>query len=231
MKTAFTLLELVIIIIMVGILAAAIIPRTRDDSLYAAAVQLKSHLKYTQHLAMIDDKYDKTDENWYKKRWQLVFISSKAANGGPSYTIFSDTSGKSTGDANEVEIAINPLNHNQRMTGGHSGDINLDINSPSFIGMKELNLKLSYGITDIKLSTTCKVYGSKRIYFDYLGRPLKGKLGKANGGGNTKAYENKNLITSNCNITLFENENEVTLRITPETGYVCILNREKTRCK
>jgi len=230
MKKAFTLVELVIVIVVIGILATAIIPRLKTNLLYEAAVQLESHLKYTQHLAMIDDMYDSTDAYWYKKRWQLAFITSKAADGGPSYTIFSDTSGYSTGDANEAEIAINPLNPKQRMTGGHSGDIDLDIKSRTFIGMKKLNLKLSYGITDIKLSKSCKVYGSKRIYFDYLGRPLKGKLGKARGGGNTKAYENKNLISANCYITLYKNESNITLKISPETGYICILNREKKQC-
>jgi type II secretory pathway pseudopilin PulG len=230
MKKSFTLFELIIIIIVVGILASAIIPRMQTNSLNQAAIQLLSDLRYTQHLAMIDDKYDKNDLNWYKKRWQLAFISSKAANGGPSYTIFSDTSGNSTGDANEIEIAINPLNKTQRMTGGHSGDKDLNINSSTFIGMKKLNLKYTYGITGIKLSKSCKVYGSKRIYFDYLGRPLKGKLGKANGGGNTSAYESNNLIERNCEITLEKKEDSISIRITPETGYSCILNKGKNSC-
>jgi type II secretory pathway pseudopilin PulG len=230
MKKSFTLFELIIIIIVVGILASAIIPKMQTNNLNQAAIQLLSDLRYTQHLAMIDDKYDKNDLNWFKKRWQLAFISSKAANGGPSYTIFSDTSGNSTGDANEIEIAINPLNKTQRMTGGHSGDKDLNINSSTFIGMKKLNLKYTYGITDIKLSKSCKVYGSKRIYFDYLGRPLKGKLGKANGGGNTSAYERNNLIETNCEITLEKNEDSITIRITPETGFSCILKKQNNSC-
>ena len=230
MKKAFTLLELVIIIVVIGILAAAILPRTRTNPLQEAAVQLLSHIQYTQHLAMTDDKYSASDSNWFKKRWQLAFITSDAALGGPSYTIYSDTSGNSTGDANEVEIAINPLNKNQRMTGGHSGDIDLDISNEEFIGMKKLNLKLSYGITDVTLSSSCKYYGSKRIYFDYLGRPMKGKLGKASGGGNTKAYENSNLIRSNCDITLKNSTESIVIRIAPETGYSCILNQLNTNC-
>jgi hypothetical protein len=229
-KNAFTLLELILVIIMISLLSKEFYTRLKDNTLYDAALQLKSHIRYTQHLAMIDDKYDSKDQNWFKKRWQIVFVSSKAANGGPSYTIFSDTSGNSTGDANEIEIAINPMNSNQRMTGGHSGDIDLNINSKTFVGMNSLNLKYTYGITDISFSKSCSVYGSKRIYFDYVGRPMKGKLGKANGGGNTQAYESKNLISENCYITLIKGNENIILKITPETGFTCVLKKNSDKC-
>jgi len=231
MKKSFTLIELVIVIVTMGILSTTIIPKIQNNSLNEAAIQLLNHIKYTQHLALVNDKYDVHHKNWFKKRWQIVFITSKAANGGPSYTIFADTSGSSTGDANEIEIALNPLNNNQRLTGGHSGDINLDINSPSFVGMKNLNLKLAYGITDLKLSNSCKVYGSKRIYFDYLGRPIKGKLGKASNGGNKKSYEKTNLITQKCKITLIRKNAKISLIIAPETGYICIKNKINDECR
>jgi prepilin-type N-terminal cleavage/methylation domain-containing protein len=230
MLNAFTLIELVFVIVVVGILAAAIIPRIQTNPVKEAAIQLLSHIRYTQHLAMVDDKYNSNDPAWFKKRWQIAFISSKKAAYGPSYTIYADTSNNSTGDANEVEIALNPLNKNQRLTGGHSGDKDLDVYSDSFVGMKKLNLKLSYGIKSLTLSKSCKVYGSKRIYFDYLGRPIKGKLGKSNNGGNTKAYERKNLIQENCSIKLSNANTEVIINITPETGYSCIMNSENTAC-
>ena len=231
LHSAFTLIELVFVIVVVGILATVIVPRTQTNPVQEAALQLLSHIRHTQHLAIVDDKYNSTDPNWYKQRWQLAFISSKEADGGPSYTIYADTSGKSTGDANEIEIAINPLNKSQRMTGGHSGAIALDIKRTSFVGMRKLNLKLSYGITDVDLSKSCQVYGSKRIYFDYLGRPIKGKLGKASGGGNTKAYEVSNLIKEDCDITLSNGLTNISIRITPETGYSCILNKDNSGCR
>ena len=230
MKKAFTLLELVFVVIVIGILAASIIPRVGSNKLQEAAIQLVSHIRYTQHLAMIDDTFNKDDINWYKKRWQIAFHNGNNTNNKWSYSIFSDSSGSSTGAADTVEIAINPLNRAQRMTGGHSGDIDLNINSSSFIGMKTLNLKLTYAIVDIKLSKSCKVYGSRRIYFDYLGRPIKGKLGKSRNGGNRQSYEKKNLITKNCIITLISDTSEISLKITPETGYSCILNKENKEC-
>ncbi|WP_300367295.1 prepilin-type N-terminal cleavage/methylation domain-containing protein, partial [Hydrogenimonas sp.] len=51
-KNAFTMLELIIVIVVVGILSAIMIPRFSDDKLREAADQIMSHIRYTQHLAM-----------------------------------------------------------------------------------------------------------------------------------------------------------------------------------
>ena len=60
MKKAFTMLELVFVIVVVGILAAILIPRTERSPVQECAVDLLSQIRYTQHLAIIDDKYDST---------------------------------------------------------------------------------------------------------------------------------------------------------------------------
>jgi prepilin-type N-terminal cleavage/methylation domain-containing protein len=83
MKKAFTMLELVMVIVIIGIIAAVIIPRTGSNKTAEAAVQLVKDIRYTQHLAMIDDKYDATDANWFKKLWQITFS-------GNTYSIVSD---------------------------------------------------------------------------------------------------------------------------------------------
>ena len=223
MKKAFTMLELIFVIIVIGILSAIILPSTKRSPLQEAAIQLQSHIRYTQHLALIDDKYDALDTNWYKKRWQIVFIHSSNANNQYAYTIYSDSSGGSTGDPNVSEIAINPENHSQLLTGGSSGgEPKLGINRPDFPGSKKLNLGMSYGVTDIDFSSSCSVSNSERLAFDYLGRPIRGKLSNSSGGGNQKAYEPDNLIISDCNITLSDGGNSIMLTIKPETGYVNI---------
>ena len=56
-KKAFTMLELVFVIVVSGILAATFIPRFDRDNLQEAADQVISHIRYTQHLAMVDDKF------------------------------------------------------------------------------------------------------------------------------------------------------------------------------
>ena len=61
MKKAFTMLELVFVIVVAGIIAAVVIPNTKTNPAQEAAIQLLSHIRYTQHLAMVDDKYDSTE--------------------------------------------------------------------------------------------------------------------------------------------------------------------------
>jgi len=239
MKKAFTMIELIFVIVIIGILSGVVLTRgvnsgikipdgsangfkEVDENLLYAAKQLVTDIRYTQHLALVDDKFDSDDSDWYKKRWQIAFVNSDAADNKPAYTIYSDWKSGSTGDANEDEIAINPMNHNQIMTGGYSGAVSLDINHEKFKGMKRLNLGLSYGIISVDMSDSCKVSGSQRIAFDYLGRPIKGKLGKASGGGNSEAYESDNLIQEVCVITLSNGTDDIEIDIERETGYTHI---------
>ena len=228
MKKAFTLLELVFVIVVIGILAAMIIPSTRTNPLQEAAIQVLSDIRYTQHLAMVDDKYDPSNldsagvTKWYKERWQIIFSSNTNSDGQMGYTIFSDTSGDSTGHPNEIEIAIDPNNVNRRMTGGYTGDINLDINGVNFLGMKKLNLGRSYGVGNVTFSNSCDGANgsSKRISFDHMGRPLQGDIST-----NVMALENDDLIQSDCDILLtHENGDTITIRVEEETGFSCILN-------
>ena len=104
MKKAFTMLELIFVIVVVGILAAILIPRTERSPVQECAVDLLSQIRYTQHLAIIDDKYDSTT-TWFKNRWQIRFDGNK-------YTITSD---------NNTKAAINPSNNNSTFS-------NIDLN-------------------------------------------------------------------------------------------------------
>ena len=218
MRKAFTLLELVFVIVVVGILAALILPRTKTNPVQEAAVQVLSHIRYTQHLALVDDPYNASDANWYKKRWQILFSSNASSNNQWGYTIFADTVGLSTGNPNKDEIAINPQNPQQRMTGGQTASNDLDINDPSFIGMSKLNLGKSYSITNVTFSNTCQVNGSTRIAFDYMGRPIKGNLTT-----NASPYDANDLIQNDCNITITDGTESAIIQISPETGYAKVI--------
>jgi prepilin-type N-terminal cleavage/methylation domain-containing protein len=229
MKKAFTMIELVFVVVVIGILATIILPSTKSNPLQEAAIQLVSHIRYTQHLAMIDDTYDTTrvdkDSNiiWYKDRWQLVFSSSEYTGGADvwAYTIFSDkidTGSVTGGDAQEDEVARNPENANQIMTGGYSGTSALDYLDSNFKGMKKLNLGKSYGVSEIKLEGGCPSSDGYRIVFDYLGRPLKGDM-----SGNILVYDDDNLMKKECRIILSNGSEDVTIVIKQETGYTKII--------
>jgi len=219
MKKAFTMLELVFVIVIMGILAASIIPSTRTNPVQEAAIQILSDIRYTQHLAMVDDKYDANNTKWYKERWQIIFSSNSNSGSKMGYTIFSDTAGKSRGDPNPSEIAINPSNPSQIMTGGYTGSKKLDIDNKSFVGMKRLNIGRKYNIKNVVFSKSCNGANgsSKRIVFDHLGRPLQGNI-----SGNKKAYESDNLIKSDCTITISSSSESLKIVVEPETGYARI---------
>ncbi|MBA3025192.1 MAG: type II secretion system protein [Sulfurimonas sp.] len=225
MKKAFTMLELVFVIVVVAILAAVIIPNTRTNPVQEAGIQVLSHIRYTQHLAMLDDRYNTNRIHsitgkviWHRERWQIVFGQNINSNNRMAYTIFSDTSGNSTGDANELEIAINPENPNERMTGGHTGANALDINHNSFVGMNKLNIGNSYNITSVNFAGGCPVNGS-RLSFDYLGRPMHGDQSTMTG---PYTAGTQRLITSSCTITLTDGSETAIITIRPETGYASL---------
>ncbi|WP_258030695.1 pilus assembly FimT family protein [Campylobacter concisus] len=74
-KRAFTMIELIFVIVVVGILAAIMIPKLNRNASREAANQILTHIRYTQHLAMQDDKYvQSVDEKlWFKMRWGITF--------------------------------------------------------------------------------------------------------------------------------------------------------------
>jgi len=220
--SAFTMLEFVFVIVVVGILAAVIIPNTKTNPLQEAAVQVISHIRYTQHLAMIDDKFDASDANWYQGRWQMLFgTSATHTNGKIAYSIFSDKSTYS-GNPDINETAKNPMDSDKLLTGGFAGIIFYA--DPRVT--KEMNIGEKYGITSV---TTSNCGGARRIAFDHLGRPIRGDMSNdiapyISSGTTTS------LLTAPCQINLIGQEGNITIAIEPETGYACILNEAGTDC-
>ena len=177
MKKSFTMLELIMVIIIIGILATVIIPRTDSNKLAQVAIQVLSDIRYTQHLAMIDDKFNPNITHWYRQRWQIAFST---ANSTRSYVIFSDSPSLTTGaydsnpsaniDYTKVEVAKNPLDNFRYLIG--VANSNFDNSSTQRIS-PSLDIGKMYGIIDVKMSggTSSTV---KRILFDHLGRPYRG---------------------------------------------------------
>jgi len=72
-KNAFTMLELVFVIIIIGILAALAVPRMERDVKQEAGDNILAAIRYTQHLALTDDKQSYNDPNWQQKLWLIRF--------------------------------------------------------------------------------------------------------------------------------------------------------------
>lgn len=213
MKKAFTMMELVFVIVVIGILAAVIMPRTGSNKLQEAATQVVSHIRYTQHLAMVDDKFDVNDPLWFRERWQIRFRRNTGTSG---YVIFSD-SVNTQGNVNNGERAIDPLT-------GEGID--------GFLNYRDADLTRKYSIVgdDTGIVQSCfsadgsLVTSNRGVFsFDHLGRPYSGV-------SNSNAVSDY-LITANCNLTLTDTSGaSISIRVHPETGYACILNQAGTDC-
>ncbi len=201
MKKAFTMIELVFVIVVAGILSAVMLPRLERDTTYEAALQFATHIRYTQHLAMVDDVYSPTVQNWYQSRWKIDFNSL-------AYSIYRDQNTNNAIDPNEV--AANPANSGLLLT----GDTTVSANASS-----ELNLA-NYDITAINASAGCGT--GTTLTFDHLGRPMI-DTAAATTNTMTNAYLAANMLTNNCILTLVGNDgNNVNITIRPETGYVSV---------
>ena len=81
---AFTMIELIFVIVVLGILAALAMPRLDRDLRQEAKDNILSAIRYTQHLALNDDK-TVPGTAWQANLWNIVFQSD-----GSSYTVSSN---------------------------------------------------------------------------------------------------------------------------------------------
>lgn len=223
-KTAFTILELIFVLIVIGILSVVFIPKFGQNKLSQAANQLVSDIRYTQHLAMTDDKYNSNDEYWYRRRWELAFSSADSTQ---SYYIFSDSpsltgayDGNPGANSNytDVEVAVNPANKHLYMIGVPISQFD---NSDTSRLTTRLNLGKTYGITSVSMTGGSSGSSSKRILFDHLGRPYRGSTASTS-SHQINSPQDK-LATTPIDIVLKNSSGSRTIEIEPETGYTHIL--------
>ena len=246
MRKAFTMIELVFVIVIVGILSLVISSSFERNTLREAADQVVSHIRYTQHLAMVDDKFVPNPEmskestqarreidvaNWFMRRWTIRFqenlvyttlAPNKTYNKIWAYTIFTDLPNFTGHNPDILGMAKNPQNNAQYLSGGY--DNTLHVESPS--AMKKLQLGMSYGVQDVTFSGGCRS-NVLYLHFDYLGRPM-------NSFPTTHPYELAaagwhKLLQAQCRITLCDgdcanaNSKKIVIGIEPESGYTHIL--------
>jgi len=217
LKKAFTMIELVFVIVVIGIVSSIVVSYAKpndkgayDDGSFhqatgrfaEAAVQVMGHIRYTQHLAMIDNKFDINDANWFRKNWQILFEDN--SDGNFQYSIFSDAD--ADGVADESEVAVDPSSNEKVL----SSNISKSKNSP------KLNLYKSYGIESATFSGGC-TGANGHISFDQFGRAYFGDIKAV-----TTTIPGANIIRTTCEIKLCDSgcTNQVTILLEPETGYV-----------
>ncbi len=210
-KAAFTMLELVMVIVVLGILAALAMPRMERDLRQEAADNVLSAIRYTQHLALMDNKTDSTTTNWQSAYWHLRFEKYNGAKPKWFYAVSSSNDGDNNIDNDEV--AVDPAN-GLRMNNTNSANGSEPTDSPSvFIGE-------NYGVNSVVLTGGCAATGDQHIAFDHLGRPHVGVYSATNDFGS--------YMSTNCTLTLgFEDTsiNNVSITIVSETGHAFIVGQ------
>ena len=223
-KRAFPMRELIFVIVVVGILAAIMIPKLNRNASREAANQIITHIRYTQHLAMQDDKYENFISNqskpWFKLRWGITFNETslkecsidKPGVKTWKYSVFFDKS--VNGNINsESEVANDIYKSGKLLSGGWSGistDACKKIN-------KELNLGKRFGITLVDFKDGCS--GMQTIIFDEMGRPMR--VASTTSGGAKRPYDR--LLKKDCSITITDKRgNQTTITIEKESGFASI---------
>ena len=209
---AFTMLELIFVIIVLGILASMAIPRLDRDLRQEAKTAIVSALRHTKNLALSDNKTNPSNASWQKELWQLRFARSDATNNQWFITISSDSN--QLNNVNKAETFIDPLNGKYMY---HlAGDSTLDETDES----PNIFLSKKYGVDSVVFTGDIGCAGANHIAFDNLGRPHS-KLGATS---TTHLYAS--YLKTDCNITIgFENPDiaAITITIQKETGYISAL--------
>lgn len=205
---AFTMLELVFVIVVLGILAALALPRMDRDLRQEAADNVLSAIRYTQHLALNDNKTDPFDMNWQNELWQIQF-STTTSTGYLFYVIGSDAdhTGGTTAYPAKEETAIEPVNGKYMFHISTNPELQTGESPNILLGRK-------YGVSGVNPTGGCT---TQQLAFDQLGRPHK------NVGGAGHSYDT--YMTSDCNLTFsFANNAALpfSIIITKETGYAYI---------
>lgn len=196
---AFTLLELLFIIVIISIIASQVTIKSQNTNLDLAVKQLKLYINYTRYIAHIDNKYSIDDPEWKKKLWTLKFQRCSSTTGGLYFVVYSDTSG-GTAHFKKQECLKDPLS-NKYLYSNYDCKVSNDES-------RYILLTKEYGIEKVEVScNTTSAIG--QISFGYDGR-VYSKLGN-----------NPVEINNRCDIKIYDKENRSrTISIEPKTGYI-----------
>jgi len=215
---AFTMIELIFVIIVVGILAAMAMPRIDRDIRQGAAQTILSNIRYTQHLALMDNKHKFDDRNWQKRYWKIMFGTCTGTDRFFMVGSDDDEDGGASGFFDINESAIDPTNGKPLFwTNGQDcsqGDTSKTVSPQIFLSKQ-------YGINGFTFSGGCN--GVQYIGFDRLGRPHVGFHSANNIDPDYASY-----MPDDCTIsfTFTDNSiNDLNITINKETGYAYIVDQ------
>ncbi|MDL0089263.1 pilus assembly FimT family protein [Campylobacter gastrosuis] len=235
MKRAFSMIELILVIVVIAILAVIAMPKQNRDPLREAADQIISHIRYTQHLAMQDSKFEvectgnpqvcRPKDGFYKDYWRIYFDNA-AVNGESKnywrYSIFHSKKALPDNLTFGAEFAIDPADPSKFLTSGISS-----VSVPKSQRNSRLNIGKAYGVTGMDFSGC---FTHKTITFDNIGRPYYSFFAAGAGIPDAKRpYER--LMKQACKIKLTGGTGSLTIAVFAETGYACIVTNPNANDK
>jgi prepilin-type N-terminal cleavage/methylation domain-containing protein len=208
-RRAFSMLELVFVIVVLGILASMAMSRLDRDLKQEAADTILSNIRYTQHLALMDNKHTFNDPKWQQRFWKIMF--STCSNGDHFYRIGSDDDMNSGGTFTKSEAATDPLNGKAIYLADNGNCSDATVSNEIFIGKR-------FGVTVGDGTGGCN--GIKHIGFDHLGRPHV-----SFGDSSTPDYSS--YMSQDCIFTFTMSDGDTfDISIAKETGYAYIVEQE-----
>ena len=198
------MIELVLVIVVLGILAALALPRLDRDIRQEAADNILSAIRFTKLMALTDDKTDPSDNKWQQGFWRIDFYSGSNAY----YTVGSDRG--HDGSITKTETAIDPSSGKYFYSSNGDFSARAQDESPAvFIGHK-------YGIDTITPSGGCS---NLYIGFDHMGRPYNSSF------VSSATPDFSGRITRDCKLTFHftgSGINDLAIVIEKQTGHAYI---------
>ena len=222
-KKAFTMVELVMVIVVIAILAAMSIPRLKRDTRIEAINHILMAMRYAQNTALHDDKNGgNLFAQWERSYWR--FGINKCSDGGIYYYIGTDAD--YNGAINNNESLVDPANG--KMTNYNSA--NPCAKPSSVVGSNispNIFLSHKYGIGSVNVVNGNNIVGGRNLFvvgFDNFGRPMDKRY------INSNTPNHAGYMTSDVNITFSFQDSSIapfTITIPKETGYAYLAENPK----
>ncbi len=214
-KSAFTLIEVVFVIIILAILASVAMDSTTRDFKQEASETILSNIRLAQQLALNDNKH-RSDSNplWQRAYWRFEYGKCSSVD-EYYYRVGSDID--MDGSIDKSESAINPIDGKYLYTINTCNNLQ-DNESPTVLLGKKFGIKTIIG------HGGCS--SVQHIAFDYLGRPHHqiASYGSA---------DFSNIMQQDCNLTFIMStdqdnngiDDNFTITIEAETGHAFIVGQ------